>query len=174
MVTRRRTTTMVRAPRRGTSWDDQLFNFDIASGGRVEFLLMENVSDTESRGLTLARLILGYSLVPSVPGVASGSQKMSTGIFLASDDAFSSGGVPEANQQADYPVSGWLYRDQFIIVDETLATGFPVVIRIDKDLSVQRKLDRASLVVGMMNDPIEGTPFNVRAIGLIRSLYRLP
>ena len=174
MVTRRRSTTMIRGPRRQTSWDDQLFNFDTASGSRVDFLLVQNVSDTESRGLTLARMILGFTFLPSVPGVASGSQAISIGVALASDDAFAAGALPEPQVESDFPVGGWLYRSQYIVVDETLATGFPLPVRIDVDLSVQRKLDRASLYCTMINDPIEGTAFNVRMIGLIRSLYRLP
>ena len=162
--------------RRKTAWDDQLFNQDVATGSRVLLLLVEDVADPEKRGCTLVRMIFGINLLASNPGAVSGQQKVSMGVMVVSDDAFLAGSaaMPDPTVDAEFPVGGWLFRAQYIVQDETLASGIIAPLRIEKDIRSQRKLDRASLVFRAENDSMEGSTFSVRMVGLIRCLYKLP
>ena len=125
MTTRQRTVrrrAVNGAARRRTAWDDQIVDFDIASGGQALFLLMENVADPEKRGCTLIRTIMGVDVNCAVPGQVSGQQKVSIGIMLVSDDAFVAGAaaMPNPATESEFPVGGWLLREQHLLVSETL------------------------------------------------------
>ena len=166
---------MGRAPaRRMTAWDDEIINFDTATGSRASFLLMQNVADPEKRGCTLIRVIMGLTLAASSPGSVSGQQKVSCGLFLVSDDAFVASAIPDVDVAADYPMGGYMWRSQYLVQDETLATGPIAPVRIDLDLHAARKVDRASVTMTWTNEPVEGSTFSVRTLGIIRCLYKLP
>ena len=143
-------------------------------GGQQAFLLAEDVADPEKRGCTIVRMLLGLSLSAATPGVVSGSMRITMGISMVSDDAFVAAALPEADTTADFPVSGWLYRDEYRIVDETLASGVIMLTRVEKDLRTQRKMDRSSLVFQLESNLAEGTAFDVRCTGIVRALYKLP
>jgi len=135
---------------------------------------MGNVADTEKRGCTLVRTVVGLCLRAASPGVVSGQQRVTIGIALVSDDAFSASAVPDVEDAADFPVQGWLWREVRLVYDETLATGIINPVEVRLDLRAARKLDRSSMVLLMSNENLEGTGFDVRVLGLIRSLYKLP
>ena len=176
MVTRGRTVTrpVVRAQRRLTAWDDENVGFDIASGTEGNLELAQNVADPEKRGCTAIRILVNVWLHASTPGAVSGSQILSIGIALTSDDAFAGSVLPDAEVAADFPVSGWLYRERFMVTDELLSSGVIQPIHVNRDLHASRKLDRATLFIQFANGAIEGSTFNVRAVGLVRVLYKLP
>ena len=165
-----------RAQRRGTAWDDQIIlGTTITNAATTTALLLaENVADPEKRGCTVVRVIPHLYIMPATVGVVSGVQAVSLGIGLVSDDAFAAGVFPEPNSDDDFPVSGWMYRDTFAVKDETLATGPIPPIELYRDLRVQRKLDRSSMCLMMINQGIEGSTFNVMLIGVVRVLYKLP
>ena len=173
-IARRLPANGIRAPRRGTAWDDNILNEQILNNGQNLLLLLNNVADPEKRGCTLVRVILNLWALPSNPGQVSGSMQLSLGIAMMSDDAFSAAAVAEADVPSDYPPSGWLYRDNVLVVDETLATGAIPPTRIEKDLRASRKLDRQAVAIQMEASAIEGTNFTLRVCGMIRSLYKLP
>ena len=167
-----------RAPagqRRMTAWDDEFINFDMASGAQANTLLVQNVADPEKRGCTLIRTMVKMTYYPSNPGAVSGQMSIFVGIGLASDDAFTAGALADPNSAADFPMTGWVYRDRHLVIDETLGGGGPGrPLTVDQDIHSQRRLDRGSLVMTFNNDFNEGVAFNVRCIGLIRCLYKLP
>ena len=161
--------------RRGTAWDDSRVAATVGSGASTTGqLLVENVADPEKRGCTLVRMILDLSLVATPPGAVSGMQRLSIGIGLVSDDAFSASAFPEPSETDDFPVGGWIYRGMRLIRDETLASGIIAQERLYLDLRVQRKLERSSVVFMTKNDAVEGSTFSVAVQGLVRSLYKLP
>ena len=97
------------------------------------------------------------------------------GIQCVSGDSLVAGAVADPNQDTDYPVTGWLGRGRELVLSETLATqGSPVVARLDRDLHVMRKMDRSALVFSISNVSIEGLGFDVRMVGIIRCLYKMP
>ena len=160
--------------RRQTAWNDELFNVTLGAGLGDEFLIFQDSADSEKRGCTMGRTIIGFDILPADPGVGSGSQRVSLGIALASDDAFAAGALADPETQSDYPVGGWLWRWSGVVRDETLGVGPMVYPRLDLDLRAMRKLDRTSVYMALKNDNLEGTAFTIRLAGLIRILYKLP
>ena len=165
-----------RAARRNTAWDDSILNVDYVSGGATQGnRIMEDVADPEKRGCTVVRILISLSMYAAGdPGAVSGVQRTSLGICTMSDDAFDAAAFPDPNVNADFPVSGWMYRNTFAVRDETLATGIVPFVMIEKDLRVQRKMDRAALVLLGVSEGIQGSGFNVKIVGMIRVLYKLP
>ena len=165
-----------RRQRRLTAWDDQVMvaGFTATSGGGNAVLLAENVSDPEKRGCTVVRLLARLTLAPATPGAVSGVQTLAMGILTMSDDAYTASAFADPEQDADYPVGGWLYRDVVTVRDETLASGIVAFPEVVLDLRAQRKLDRSTLAFRVFNSALEGTAFTVRITGIIRVLYKLP
>ena len=159
--------------RRLTAWDDEVIATDTPAGSSDTQLLCQNVADPEKRGCTLIRIIIRLSVFATVPGVVSGNVRMNYGIGLSSDDAFAANALPEAGVADDFPVAGWLWRDAFVVRDETLASGIVDHQRIALDLRAMRKLDRSSIWLRVEAAALEGTSFNVFTSGLIRCLYKL-
>ena len=161
------------AQRRGTAWDDQLFTVTQVNGVQAgAILLVEDVADPEKRGCTVVRIIMRVTLLPVVINGVTGRQTVSVGIALASDDAFAAGALPDPQTQADYPVGGWMYRDQVVVPSES--TGVVPHVVLQADLRAQRKLDRSSLFFTYHSQLDEGVSFEVQLTGIIRVLYKLP
>ena len=175
MATERRTARRPVAARRRTSWDDKLLDDILTSGAGFSNLeLMLNVADTEKRGMTVVRIIMGLALFDNVSN-ASGQSLVDWGLQCVSGDALAAGGLADPNQDNDFPVAGWLARGRESVLAETLAVqGTPAITRLDRDLRVMRKVERSSLVFSIQNVSSEGTAFNVRVTGIIRVLYKLP
>ena len=177
MTTPRRTArrpVAVAAARRGTAWDDAMLNFSLASGALAAAQqLMQNVSDTEKRGCTLQRLIIGLNVEAATRGIGNGVQRVWLGIGLTSDDAYAGNALPDPESGSDYPVQGWLWRWSGTIWD---SVDFAAIqqVRIEKDLRAQRKLDRSTMFLTIKNDPRQGTAFEVQVTGIVRMLYKLP
>ena len=165
-----------RTAKRLTAWDDVMMDLTVNSGADSILLLANNVADPEKRGCTVIRVLVHLWLNPVTPGVVSGQQMVTTAMGLASDDAFVAGTTGLANPEdpQDFPVAGWMYRDRWLVLDETLGSGIVAPVEIMRDLRVSRKLDRASLYFHVNNAPAEGTAFNIRWRGIIRVLYKLP
>ena len=95
---------------------------------------------------------------------------------VTSDEAFSAGVLPDptgSGTTAEFPVNGWVLRDRAVVVDDTGSVQW-VNHTLRYDLRAQRKIDNAVLFLVMNNQPIRGTVFNVRMIGLVRALCLLP
>ena len=137
-------------------------------------MIAQNVADPEKRGCTIVRILAHLWLTATTPGAVSGIQRVHCGIGLASDDAFSANALPDIDQDSDFPVGGWMWRDLYVIKDETLASGVFAPIEIKVDLRAQRKMDRASVFLARSNTANEGSAFSVRMTGLVRVLYKLP
>ena len=163
-----------RTARRQTAWDDQMFNSVSTVSTSTASLIIQNTADPEKRGCTVVRILVHLWLHAATPGAASGQQQIELGIAMASDDAFVGGALPDVETGDDFPIGGWLWRDVFLVIDETLANGPVPAVEVKIDLRSQRKLDRASIYLATHHSAIEGTDFNIRRSGIIRSLYKLP
>ena len=162
--------TRVRAPRRGTAWQDSLVNFDIASGAQSVSSLLGDWIPSDTRGATLVRTILCYSLYPSTPQQGAAEQVLDVGIGVTGQEAFGASVVPDPNTSGDEPQLGWIYRCRHLIHDVTVA---PVPREINKDIRAMRKINDGELYLVINNGPVRGTAFNVRFIGIIRVLVKL-
>ena len=157
-----------------TAWDDQLLSsFTLTSGVTATSILTENVADPEKRGCTIQRVIVGLDFSPNLPNAVNGASTISMGIGLTSDDAFAAAALPDPEVDADFPVSGWLYRNRVLITD-TVTGGNWRSIRVDQDLRVARKMDRSTVFMSFRAEQMSGAAFNVHVSGLIRVLYKLP
>ena len=165
---------VARGARRKTAWNDEIFNVSRSSGGATNpLLIMQDLSDTEKRGCTIGRMIIGLDVEPASPGSVSGTQNVFMGVGLSSDDAFAGGSTADPEDQADYPVQGWLWRYYTSVRDNPTIAGVQGR-RIDVDLRALRKMDRSSVWIAFVNNVREGTSFSVQYTGLVRTLYKLP
>ena len=162
------------APRRLTAWDDRMLNQTLADNSQDVQALMVNIADPEKRGCTLIRTLVHMQYLATNPGTVSGVNLVHFGMALVSDDAFAASIVPDTETGDDFPVMGWVFRDQISVVDETLATGPIPPVDVRLDLRSARKLDRSTLVWIAKSVSREGTVFAVQQTGIVRCLYKLP
>ena len=166
---------MARANKRITAWDDQLVNtVNLVEGTQAPVLLAENVADPEKRGCTIVRMLIGIQIMPSNPNTANGTQRVMIGVGVTSDDAFSAGALPDLETDADFPVQGWMYRDSFVVVDIASGGNPGMVVRIEKDIRAQRKIDRSTPFLVLRTNTIQGSTIGVMYSGIVRILYKLP
>ena len=166
---------MARAQKRVTAWDDQLvLGTTLFDGVTGSFILVENSADSEKRGCTIVRILVGMQFVPAVPNAVNGLMVVTLGIGVTSDDAFSAGALPDPEVDADFPVQGWMYRDRFMVADVASGGNAGAILRVEKDLRAQRKIDRSSPFMSVRVDNIQGTAFSVIESGIVRVLYKLP
>ena len=163
-------------PRRMRRWADKLMNLNVNSSASSTFDLTNEFTANETAGLTVVRMILCYSLRAATPGAVSGQQVVDIGVGLFEAEAFAAGVLPDVQSEADYPRGGWLYRCRHLAVDETLANGPMPMLEVNKDIRSQRRLGGPDVALGVLvrNDPLEGTTFSIRVVGIIRTLYLLP
>ncbi len=165
---------MVSVPRRGTAWDDHFVTIEVANGSTVSENVVNNITDQEKRGYTLIRQIIRLDVMPDVPGGVSGKQKVTLAMGVTSDDAFAALALPDPEVGVDFPVLGWLWRTQYIVLDELLQNVLYSVVRIDTDLHAARKLDRSTVFISVHSTVEQGTAFQIACTGLVRNLYKLP
>ena len=160
---------------RKTTWFDTEFNFDTASAGQaVKRLTPSSVigGTVIGEGLTSVRLLLTLELHPSIPEVVNSEQLVSFGVGLASEEAFGAQILPDPKTVTDFPPRGWVIRDQALVADR--AGDARAVVRLIYDIRAMRKIDNFVMYLIMDNEPIRGTAFTVRMIGLVRVLCKLP
>ena len=161
--------------RRRTVWNDQFVNSEFASGLTGSTLsLVTGLSSDEMSGWTLTRLILGLTLIPAVPSAVTGTQLLSLGVGVFDTEGFLAGTVPDPDNDADHPSTGWLYRDAYVVEDDTGPGRGRLGIRIEKDLRAQRRFRLNSYGLVVSNGALTGTAFSVDITGFVRSLYLLP
>ena len=161
--------------RRKTVWIDEAFNWDIADGSQANQQLGP-VGTIEGPGWTLVRTIMDLQLAPSSPMQVTGQQVAAYGIGLASQEAFTAGVLPDPNTESDFPVRGWVFRSRRLVRDVAAGTGVIQMLQepIHIDIRSARKIDDSVLFAVFENNPVSATAFNVRFIGLMRTLFMLP
>ena len=156
-----------------TLWIDTIIDEDVPSVGQNRVSLMTGVSSVQTRfdRMTLTRTIVGIDIAYTVHDSGEGSQQMSLGIGVASQEAFAAGTLPDPNSATDFPTRGWVWRAMYRVYG--FAADQPAVFnaRVDKDVKAQRKLENGEAYIVINNDPIEGVAGVVRVIGLIRQLW---
>ena len=158
-----------RTPRRRRQWQDNIIQETTSSGTQDTDALIGGAI-TETKGLTLVRLIIGINIHPVTP-VDSGVdlQSVALGIGMFTAEAIAAGVLPDPNVEDEQPVTGWLWRHQTIIGEWP-----PAGVRIDADIRSQRKVMYGGTQIVINNDAESGSAFSVVTTGLIRALYLLP
>ena len=168
---------MVRArsgQRRKTAWKDSLFNKIVASGaaGSASSLLGDWIN-VDTRGNTLVRMIMCYSVTPEVPHAVTGLQTLDMGIATTSQEAFAAGVVPDANAASDEPLGPWVFRCRHLVANHS-ALSIYAFSEINRDLRAMRMIGNGELYLTLSNSIISGVAFDVRWHGIIRCLFKLP
>ena len=158
---------------RRTRWSDRFIDDVIASNGQANANLLPALDIDERDGITVARLIIHLTALPSPVSGVIGVQTIDYGIGLVSADALTAGIVPDPQTQTDRPSGGWLWRDRVGIVDDTVHVA-PVSGVSIADLRAKRRVSSGELILTMDNLPASGTVFSVRVVGIVRTLILLP
>jgi len=123
---------------------------------------------------TVARLIVGIDLHIDNPDTnATGVARVTLGIGVATVEGFDGGAatVPSPSTTKEYPIHGWLFRAQYVVMYSNSATfgielhRFP---RIDKDLRASRKVDKGILYLAVTNVALQGN-IAVEMTGMVRA-----
>ena len=152
-------------------WIDTRVNSDVAVGGQTFQSLMTGITETRFERMTLLRTIIGLDLARTVHDSGEGSEVLSVGIGIVSQEAFDASAIPEARLNTDYPTRGWVWRAQYRIWG--FAADQPAVFtkRIDLDMRSQRKLDNGASMIVYDLEALEGANSTCRVMGLIRQLW---
>ncbi len=158
--------------RRATDWIDSTVLQQTATGSQDLVSLMTGVAPVNVRRQTLIRTIIELRCYSVTVAGAWGTQLVSIGIGIASQEAFAAGTVPDPNIANDQPSRGWIFRTQVVVAQNGI--GGSVIFEVRADIRSQRKLDDGECYIVINNDTDLGTSFEVRTTGLVRQLWLLP
>ena len=154
-------------------WVDTNIDITVSSGSSGSTSLMTGVSATQTRfdRMTLLRTILGFDIAYAVHDSGEGSQRVSLGIGITSQEAFTAGVFPDPETDTDFPVRGWIWRAKYRIFG--FAADQPAIFtrRVDLDLRAMRKLENGEAFMNIANVAEEGTTGVIIVTGLIRQLW---
>ena len=163
--------------RRTSFWVDTLVNANVTPATNIVQSLMGTIDTDEaaSSGLTVARLILCYDLLQSVPYAAEGYQQIDLGIGVASKEAVDLGitALSDPEVAVEHPQRGWLYRCRYKVLGASAARpegGMPVVHEY-RDLRAKRKIERGILFLVVNSSDDIGSSITVNLTGIIRTLF---
>ena len=161
-------------PRRQLKWATDNINASIVSSGTPLLSQLNAVLATsQEEQSTLVRTILCLTVLPVTPAVGLDSMLFSLGVGVAGRDAFAAGAasVPSPAVPSEEPIQGWLYQCMYWILERAGADHTPLLI--EKDIRTSRRIGNGVPFIRADNDPGAGTPFTVRIVGVVRSLYML-
>jgi len=154
-------------------WVDTFITAAIANNSTFAVSLMTNISPGESRlqQMTLLRTVIGIDIAATVHDSGEGSQLVSPGIAIASQESFVAGTTPDPEAAGDFPTRGWVWRAQYRVYG--FAADQPAVFnrRVDLDIRAMRKLENGESYITIRNQANEGVSFAVSVFGLVRQLW---
>ncbi len=154
-------------------WIDTGLGLVVASAGQANVSLMTGVSATQTRfdRMTLLRTILGFDIAYAVRDSGEGSQLVSIGIGVTSQEAFAAGSLPDPEVDGDFPARGWVWRNRYRIFG--FAADQPAVFtrRVDLDLRAMRKLENGEAYLIAANGAVEGATAVINIHGIVRQLW---
>ena len=157
---------------RSFRWFDNVIGFDVASGSQNLRSLMGGITLDAGRRSTIARILFSGSWASQTVVGVWGTEVISWGIGISSQEVFAAGIVPDPETEAEFPETGWLMRDRFLISQSS--GDSPVVHNRAYDLRAQRKVGTGELYLVSTQGPIDGTSFASTFHGMCRVLVRLP
>ena len=178
MTTRQRTArrpTGAGRPARQLKWANTNINSSLVSGSTP---LLQQVNATLSAGqqdeCTLVRTILCLTILPVAPSAdQTNAQLTALGVGVTGRDAFGAGAgsVASPSVALEEPIMGWLYQCMYWLPETRGDVMEPLLI--EKDMRTARKIGNGLPFIRFNNEPGAGTPFTVRIVGSVRTLYML-
>ncbi len=162
-----------RAPRRQMQWATFNLNSDMASGSTTLQQLNSTLSAADQDNTTLIRTIICVRLLATTPGSNTNAQLVAFGVGVASTEGFGAGAGAVASPAVagEEPQAGWVYQCQYWVIKAPAEpSGF---VEINIDLRSQRKIGNGVPFIRVDNNVGSGTAFNMRAVGNVRTLYKL-
>ena len=136
---------------------------------------MGNLSEVEIQmmQLTVLRTIIGLDVAALIHDSGEGSQDVTLGIGVASQDAFSAGvaSLPNPADAGDSPLRGWIWRARYRTYAFAADQAAVFNQRVDKDIRARRRLERGECYFTAVNTNDQGTTHVVNVIGLVRQLW---
>ena len=172
MSTQRRTVrnATVAGPKRRTKWIDRDLDTAVLNAGE----LIDNLDPLrKAESATLVREIIVLTLMPSIPSlVGTDAMRVYVGIGVSSVEAVLGGVVSDPASESEEPADGWVYKSKFV-VNGPMGNDVPV-IRVEKDIRAQRKIEQGLPFLVIQNVAMLGDPFTIHVSILLRMLYLLP
>ena len=154
-------------------WIDTSASLALATPGQNSKSLMSGVSSTQTRfdRMTLLRTIIGIDIARLVHDSGEGSEQISVGIAIASQEAFALTAFPDPEVDTDFPIRGWIWRARYRVYG--FAADQPAVFntRVDLDMRSQRKLENGEAYLIAVSEAVEGANSAIQISGLIRQLW---
>ena len=157
-------------------WIDSRIRMTLAGGGTSnDQSLMTGVAAITTRmsQMTLLRTIVGFDIAYSVHDSGEGSQLVSVGMGVASQEAFAVGSFSDSDVDTDFPTRGWIWRAVYRIWGFAADQSTIFTRRVDLDLRSMRKLENGEAFFNAHNADEEGVSSPVFISGLIRQLWQV-
>ena len=127
---------MIAANKRQVEWFDSFINANVpVSGGLVTFNLSAGLDPGDTKGATVTRIILDFSLGQTSRGFDAAAHS-SMGIYVVESDAAAAGAFSDVEDGNEQP--GWLWRTRRRF-DVPSGEGKPPWMWVKEDIKAQRK-----------------------------------
>ena len=118
--------------------------------------------------MTLLRTIIGVDIAHLVHDSGEGSQQVSVGVGVVSQESFAAGSLPDPEVVADFPIRGWIFRARYRIFGFAADQPQFMTRRIDMDIRAKRKLDNGESYWRSVNTNEEGVIGVILVSGMVR------
>ena len=163
---------------RRTTWIDTLMDLVVVSGGQEVLTLSSQLSALQTRGRTIVRMIMCYSLCPNNFGVVDGIMRVDVGVGMFDQEAFAVESLPDPDTRDDQPGNGWMYRCQHLVLDRDDIAGQSLyqtrIVEVNRDLRAMRKVDGREPGIIFDSNIFQGVGFTVQISGIVRLLMLEP
>ena len=161
-------------PSRPRAWGDLNVSILLVEDTTQSIDLLANL--TASDTITVVRLVGRLMFMPnSLSAQVSGAMRLDLGIGVSAKEAFDASPkvLPDADNPADQPARGWLYKNTMLTYkehDAGAADILPMHDVLSFDIRAARKVDRGTCYATFVTDTAIGTGFDTRLVGTIRAL----
>jgi len=164
-----------RGPRRSTRWfDDTITTTHITGGTTLGAPLLNDLPAGDRAGLTVIRTMVSLHVTVAAQPGAFGTSMILMAEGTIADEAFASAALPDLNDDADYPMRGYIWKTSRLVPFNNI-TEAPAVADFILDIRSMRKLEQATdLVLYIANFAISGAGATMSISGLIRTLVKNP
>ena len=158
--------------RRRRAWSDARYaGSTLASGATLKNDLLTNLAAADTK--TVSRLLIDLTFVPPVTNSAvDRTNTIDIGVGVVSREAFDLETLPDMDNLADYPQTGWLYVATKMVYKfaPDVSSGTTILpAHFMVDIRANRKVDRGVLFLSILNVGVNGTD-NVDIWGRVRAL----
>ncbi len=157
-----------------TLWIDTMIDSDVGNGATATVNLIGEFPAFETlrlARLTLLRTIVRLDIAYVVHDSGEGSQRVSMGAGVASNESLSGGTTSDPEDGSEHPTRGWIFRGVWRVFGFAADQPAISVREVDLDLRARRKLENGIAFLSINNTAQEGTAAAINVSGVLRMLY---